>query len=99
MNQIMKIGKGVEEVDGVMQAVPAYIGKCSTSLSRLLDNGDVTVKAMGNRAIANTMKIIERVARMKKAVGKTVEIDVPVFVLEKVGENELAIFNITVSCK
>ena len=99
MNKIMKIGKGVEKVDGENREIIAYVGKCSTSLSRLLDEGDVTIKAMGNRAIANTMKTIERTARAKKEAGQTLHIDAPVFVTEKVGDTDLAVFCIDVSVK
>lgn len=92
MNKVMKIGSGIERVDGEAKEVTAYVSKCSTSLTRLLEDGEpVTIKAMGNRAIANVMKVISR-------VNKTVplKLDAPVFVDEQVGESQLAVFNITV---
>lgn len=92
MNKIMKIGSGIERVDGEAREVTAYVSKCSTSLTRLLEGNDpVTIKAMGNRAIANTMKVI---ARVHKTV--PLKLDAPVFLDEQVGEFELAVFNITV---
>lgn len=96
MNQIMRIGKGVEIVDDEVKDIPAYVGRCTTSLMRLLELGDVTIKAMGNRAITNTMKTIERTAKNLKESKKTLVIDAPVFINEQVGEVELAVFNITV---
>lgn len=93
MNKIMKIGSGMERVDGETREVTAYVSKCSTSLTRLLeDNEPVTIKAMGNRAIANVMKVIARVNR-----NLPLKLEAPVFVDEQVGESTLAVFNITVT--
>lgn len=92
MNKIMKIGSGIERVDGEAKEVTAYISKCSTSLTRLLsENEPVTIKAMGNRAIANVMKVITR-------TNKTVplKLEAPVFLDEQVGDSVLAVFNIVV---
>lgn len=90
----MKIGKGVRKEGEVETEITAYISKCSTSLMKLLeDSHEVTIKAMGNIAIANVMKTIARVSKRLEEENKTLSLEAPAFVFEA---EELAVFNIKV---
>lgn len=90
----MKIGKGVRKEGEVETEITAYVSKCSTSLMRLLEeSSSVTIKAMGNTAIANTMKTIARVAARMTDENKELVLDAPAFVFET---EELAVFTIKV---
>lgn len=90
----MKIGKGVRKEGEVETEITAYVSKCSTSLMRLLEeSSSVTIKAMGNTAIANVMKTIARVSKKLEEENKTLCLEAPAFVFES---DELAVFNIKV---
>lgn len=101
MNQVMKIGKGVEKIDGETVAKKGYVSKCATSLTLLLkESQTVTLKAMGVAAIANTMKAIARADKILAEDDKHIKkVSVPTFVTETVDDMELAIFTIDVSTK
>lgn len=101
-NQVMKITKGVIRTEEGIHDIPAYITKCTGSLMHFLEEGNVvTIKAMGNRAIANTMKTIARAGKLLETENKVLEISTPVFILEKTRDtdSELAVFNINVSVR
>ena len=101
-NKVMKITKGVIRTEERIQDIPAYVTKCSSSLMHFLEEGStVTIKAMGNRAIANTMKTIARAGKLLETENKILEISTPVFILEKIADtdSELAVFNINVSVR
>lgn len=100
MNKVMKIKKGVERTDEGVRNIPAYVSKCQASLMIMLNESDtdaVTIKAVGNAAIGNTMKTIARTAKQLENEGKTLKLNVPVFVMEENEDGNIAVFNIDVS--